>query len=235
MLLWIVNIGTRRQCSKFLGTCWVGVSYLWLCLSIPTMISGFGDSLIFRVQLCQTFIILYREEPLRILDAGQIWKMDVHPRVSLFFWKVAWRRLPTTSFFIARGVHLQSICPECDTDAEILEHVLFLCPRASQVWQIARLDGVIFQVEDILSSFLEFLRQCQRSQDRSHWHSTCLHCLSYLVDQEQTSFDSRRCLARVTLEQACIHAEEILNMTSSTMETWGPQLARQAIRWIFIS
>lgn len=43
-----------------------------------------------------------------------------------------------------RGVHLQAICLGCDADFETLEHVLFMCLKASQVWRIVGLDGVIF-------------------------------------------------------------------------------------------
>lgn len=76
---------------------------------------------------------LYHKEPPRSLDVGWIWRMGIHPRVSMFIWKVAWRRLPTRSFLIIRGVHLPSIYPSCGKGGEMLKHVIFLYLRAYQV------------------------------------------------------------------------------------------------------
>lgn len=69
-----------------------------------------------------------------------IWRLGVHPRVSLFLWKVAWRRLPTRSFLISRGLYMPSVYLVCGEEGEMLEHVLFLCPRALLVWRLVGFD-----------------------------------------------------------------------------------------------
>lgn len=69
-------------------------------------------------------------EPQRRLSIGWIWTLGVHPRVTFFLWKVAWRHLLIRTFLMGKGLHMSPFCPACGLDSETLEHVLFLCPRA---------------------------------------------------------------------------------------------------------
>lgn len=61
------------------------------------------------------------------LDATWIWRMGVHPRVSLFLWKLAWDRLSIISILRGRGVALPITCPCYELKEEMVDHALFCC------------------------------------------------------------------------------------------------------------
>lgn len=68
------------------------------------------------------------------MDGVQIWRLGIHPRMSLFIQKVAWRRLPPRTLLRARGIDILASCPCCGSTEETLEHAFFHCLRARQVW-----------------------------------------------------------------------------------------------------
>lgn len=82
------------------------------------------------------------------------------------------------------------------------------------------LDGLIFQIENIMSTFSEFLRRGARDH-RTKATSIRASYIAYHIwlTRKVLVFDCRSCLAKVFLEQACIHAYKILTVTSTTMKT----------------
>jgi len=67
-------------------------------------------------------------------------------------------RLPTRALLSARGIQLPLFCPACDVDKETIEHVLFICPRARQVWMAVGLDFILSHSVDLVAAFLDLLR-----------------------------------------------------------------------------
>ncbi|XP_073114645.1 uncharacterized protein [Elaeis guineensis] len=71
-----------------------------------------------------------RGEACRMINATWIWRLCVHPRIQLFLWKVAWRRLPTRTILHARGMDIPLLYPSRCAEEESLDYVLFLCLKA---------------------------------------------------------------------------------------------------------
>lgn len=71
---------------------------------------------------------------------------------------MAWDWLPIRSIIKNKGIDLQSAYPSYKLMDETMEQVLFLCPRARQVWYIAGLHQSIIQAEAPVQEFLELLR-----------------------------------------------------------------------------
>lgn len=128
---------------------------------------------------------LYREESQRSLHAGQIWRLSVQPRVSLFLWKVAWRQLPIRFFLITRGLHLSSTCPGCGHKGEDAGACSLFMPTSQSGlvigwvrWlnYVGRGHGAIL--------FGRIKAELQRSQDHGSRDSGGVYCLSYLAYKE---------------------------------------------------
>lgn len=69
-------------------------------------------------------------------DKETIWNSLVPSRVNIFIWRVMMDRLPTRDNLIKLKVDLDSaLCPVCGSDNESIQHMLFKCPIASEVWR----------------------------------------------------------------------------------------------------
>ncbi|XP_071699150.1 uncharacterized protein [Rutidosis leptorrhynchoides] len=58
-------------------------------------------------------------------------------RVNIFAWRVAQRKIPVRVELDKRGIDLDTILyPLCNMGTETSEHVMVLCPKASQIWTL---------------------------------------------------------------------------------------------------
>ncbi|XP_071686816.1 uncharacterized protein [Rutidosis leptorrhynchoides] len=56
-------------------------------------------------------------------------------KVSIFIWRVLRRRIPVRTELDKRGIDLDSVrCPLCDDDVETIDHTLFFCRHAMEIW-----------------------------------------------------------------------------------------------------
>jgi hypothetical protein len=62
------------------------------------------------------------------------WKMKVPNAVKMFLWKACHNLLPTKANLAKMGVILTSTCPLCEREEETVEHILWSCPTAQDVW-----------------------------------------------------------------------------------------------------
>lgn len=180
---------------------------------MPTMMSGLRGPPIFRELLCLIFIFC----TMRCLRGVSI--LGVHPRMSLFLWKVAWRHLPTRSFLISRGQHLPSSCPACG-EGKTLVHVLFLCPRACQVWHLAGLDGLFIQAEDLVYTLLELLRHSIGDHRVRALRISAAYIIYHIWLIEMLLFFTLEDVRPgLFMKRAHVHADEILIVTAMITET----------------
>lgn len=85
----------------------------------------------------------------------------------------------------------------------MLVHVLFLCPRACQVWHLARLDGFFIQAKDLVY-FLDMLRQSIGDFRVRALRISVIYITYHIwFTRNAIIFDSTRCLARVIIESSC--------------------------------
>jgi ribonuclease HI len=89
----------------------------------------------------------------------KLWKLDVLPRVRVFWWRVLKGIVPVYATLARRHVKDQSTCPVCKATSETLMHALVECSHAQLFWTAAkdafnlklpRLNPVTW-TEDILS------------------------------------------------------------------------------------
>jgi hypothetical protein len=111
----------------------------------------------------------------------KLWKLDVQPRVRVFWWRVLKGILPDYATLARRHVIELSTCPVCKATSESLFHALVECSHAQLFWSVAK-DSLDLRLprlhpatwaEDILTegSFSNLDREMTISIMASIWDS----------------------------------------------------------------
>lgn len=67
---------------------------------------------------------------------SQIWDTFTVSKIKAFMWRAASDALPVTDLIIKRRIKLDSRCQICGQEGESVNHVLFTCTLARQVWAL---------------------------------------------------------------------------------------------------
>lgn len=62
------------------------------------------------------------------------WKLKVPNAVKMFVWRACHNLLPTKAYLFKRRVTTSPLCPICNLVEESIEHFLWSCPSATDVW-----------------------------------------------------------------------------------------------------
>ncbi|KAL0747985.1 hypothetical protein Bca101_029987 [Brassica carinata] len=65
-----------------------------------------------------------------------VWKLQTTPKIKLFIWKALHGALPVNEALKARGINTDGQCKRCNMP-EFIDHLLFHCSYARQVWKSA--------------------------------------------------------------------------------------------------
>ena len=72
-----------------------------------------------------------------------LWKLDVPPKIRVFWWRVLHKSLPSKAELKRRHVAGESHCEMCGEDEESLFHVFFACLLARRFWgEVKKLMGI---------------------------------------------------------------------------------------------
>jgi len=64
-----------------------------------------------------------------------LWRMNVPPKVRVFWWRVLHNSLPSKAELKRRHVARESHCEMCESRDDSLFHVFFDCPIAKRFWE----------------------------------------------------------------------------------------------------
>ncbi|XP_010495688.1 PREDICTED: uncharacterized protein LOC104772818 [Camelina sativa] len=73
---------------------------------------------------------------------AKVWDLQTDPKIQVFLWKVLCGALPVASKLIGRGMKVDPSCQICGEVDESINHVLFKCSMARQIWALT--DGSVF-------------------------------------------------------------------------------------------
>lgn len=68
---------------------------------------------------------------------AQVWNLKAPPKVKVFIWKALSGALSVFDCLSARGIKYDTVCQTCGEDGESINHVLFSCTLARQVWAVS--------------------------------------------------------------------------------------------------
>jgi hypothetical protein len=72
-----------------------------------------------------------------------IWKLKIPSKIKIFIWRVLHGILPLKSTLVNRHIGTSGECPICQLGLEDIQHLLFLCPVASDIWQALGVSNLI--------------------------------------------------------------------------------------------
>ncbi|XP_071715094.1 uncharacterized protein [Rutidosis leptorrhynchoides] len=99
----------------------------------------------------------------------------VPKKVEVFIWRARLGRIPVRFELDKRGIDLNSVrCPICDGDIETVEHILFSCQVAKDIWaKVLKWWGynsAIFGFEDIFNGTFGCVAQDHK---KNQWQAVC--------------------------------------------------------------
>ena len=63
------------------------------------------------------------------------WNKWLPTRVNCFLWRLLLNRLPNRTKLRLRGINIPSdICPLCEANAEVADHLFLSCPKVQDIW-----------------------------------------------------------------------------------------------------
>ncbi|KAG7551463.1 Zinc knuckle CX2CX4HX4C [Arabidopsis thaliana x Arabidopsis arenosa] len=67
---------------------------------------------------------------------AQVWALQTDPKIHVFLWKVLCGALPVAAALLGKGMKIDSRCQLCGDEDESVNHVLFTCSMARQIWAL---------------------------------------------------------------------------------------------------
>ncbi|XP_071739482.1 uncharacterized protein [Rutidosis leptorrhynchoides] len=69
-----------------------------------------------------------------------MWLKQIPRKINIFIWRLSLDRLPTRFNLSRRGVEIESTgCPSCNYGSDTIQHVMFACDVALELWRRVRL------------------------------------------------------------------------------------------------
>lgn len=69
----------------------------------------------------------------------KVWKVQTSPKIRVFLWKSLSEALPSAELISARGMKVDMRCQTCGEEPESINHMLFQCSLARQVWALSEI------------------------------------------------------------------------------------------------
>lgn len=97
---------------------------------------------------------------------SEVWKLQTDPKIKIFLWKVLSNALPAAVALLSRGMKVDDCCQICGQEGESVNHILFLCPFARQVWVLSDFPSPVhgFQNGAVFSN-IHYLLQNRKNKD----------------------------------------------------------------------
>jgi len=83
-----------------------------------------------------------------------IWKLPTIPKIRMFWWRAVSRALAVAERLTAHGMPVEQTCKLCNQGVETIQHVLFHCSKAQELWREFRLPSdFVFQDVSLIELF----------------------------------------------------------------------------------
>ncbi|XP_048605541.1 uncharacterized protein LOC106393034 [Brassica napus] len=104
-----------------------------------------------------------REEEIRVAEMRpslndlktEVWKIPTVPKIKNFIWRAISNAIPVGELLVKRGIKMDPVCQACGYQGESINHIIFGCSIARQVWALANVPTPQFGF-DAISHFSNF-------------------------------------------------------------------------------
>lgn len=86
-----------------------------------------------------------------------IWKIPTLPKIRMFLWRALSGALAVADCLVTRGILLDTTCKLCRGNSESINHVLFQCPVAQEIWSKAGLILPLVVMQQSLEQNMELV------------------------------------------------------------------------------
>ncbi|CAA7032495.1 unnamed protein product [Microthlaspi erraticum] len=109
----------------------------------------------------------------------QVWKLQTDPKIQTFLWKILSGAVPVADGLQTRGLKTDDLCQICGLAGESINHVIFNCSIARQVWALSNyphpLNG--FDNGSVFSNIHHLLVNCNNEL----WPVELRSCFPWIV------------------------------------------------------
>ncbi|XP_010495246.1 PREDICTED: uncharacterized protein LOC104772313 [Camelina sativa] len=110
---------------------------------------------------------------------AQVWKLHSDPKLKVFLSKILSGALPVISKLKNRGIRLEDRCQLCGQLDETINHVLFQCFGARQVWALSDYPSPEFGYDK--GSVFSNLHHLLINRDNKHWPSQLRKSFPWII------------------------------------------------------
>ncbi|XP_010495306.1 PREDICTED: uncharacterized protein LOC104772378 [Camelina sativa] len=90
---------------------------------------------------------------------AKVWQVHCPPKLRHFMWQVLSGCVPVNANLCRRGINCEVGCTRCGAEVETINHAIFRCPPARQVWALAHVPvgSLHFPSESVYANVDHFL------------------------------------------------------------------------------
>ncbi|XP_018514383.1 uncharacterized protein LOC108871860 [Brassica rapa] len=152
----------------------------------------------------------------------KVLKVQTSPKIRVFLWKSVSEALPTAELLSARGMKVDRRCQTCGVEGETINHMLFECSYARQVWALSEIPNPRggFDEDSVFANMNTLLTPSSRSQGRSEVKRRWPWILWLLWKRRNELNFKGRAFNAMELVQKAIHDSEEWFTAQMVEEEW---------------
>lgn len=85
----------------------------------------------------QRQVISTSQTHLRNSMLTKLWRVNIAPKIKIFWWKTLHNGLPVTENLRKRGCKISNLCQICGEEIETIDHMMLQCRVAWKIWSMA--------------------------------------------------------------------------------------------------
>ncbi|KAG2306143.1 hypothetical protein Bca52824_025891 [Brassica carinata] len=180
----------------------------------------------------------HKEKPSLNPLKAQVWNMQTPSKLKVFLWKVLYGALSVVDALQDRGMKCDPVCQTCGMDGESINHVLFSCILARQVWAYSGFPNPHggFDVSSVFVN-VSYLFETWRNNEEMRWITKCFPWILWYLWKNRNSLLFERLL--YDREQTCKKAIDEANLwflaqevDQGENEEGSRVVSMQSIDWI---
>lgn len=79
----------------------------------------------------------------------EAWNLKAPPKIKTFFWRALSNAISAGELLVKRGIKMDPCCQACGFQGESINHILFTCPIARQVWALANVPSPLNGFDEV--------------------------------------------------------------------------------------